>query len=63
MYRIFDYECKKCGKIEEYLITSDKITDRCKHCNATSANLIKLPSWSGTPNLSWSKWNNLNHEG
>ena len=50
---IYEYECSKCGRIDEVLQRfSDKPMDRCKHC---SGKLHKLISQS-TFHLKGSGW-------
>ena len=43
---IYEYECSKCGRIDEVLQKfSDKPLDRCKHCSGKLHKLISHSSF------------------
>jgi len=43
---IYEYECTKCGKIEEVIQKfSDKPLTKCRHCSAKLHRLVSLSSF------------------
>lgn len=53
---IFEYECKKCGKVQEKIHKMNETnTEECEVCKASAEELKKL--LSVTPkHVSWTKW-------
>jgi len=43
---IYEYECKRCGKVEEVLQKfSDKPLTKCRHCSGKLHKLVSLSSF------------------
>jgi len=43
MIRVFDFECSKCGSIEEKYVRSDDRTSVCSKCNQQSNRKMSAP--------------------
>ena len=43
MIRVFDFECSKCGYIEELFVKSDKRITHCSQCSQQSHRLLAAP--------------------
>ena len=43
MYRMFDFECQKCGLVVEEMIKDDRHTQSCKDCGGTAVRQLAAP--------------------
>jgi putative FmdB family regulatory protein len=54
---IYDYECQKCGVVDEYQHKlNTKIQEKCKHCAAGPEDLKKILSPLKATHSSWGTW-------
>jgi putative FmdB family regulatory protein len=54
---IYDFECKKCGHVQEHMVKMGEHTkERCKKCAASPNQLKRLLSAHATMKQNWSKW-------
>ena len=40
MYKVFDYQCRKCGNIDEHLVNGDLLTKICSSCGEVADRII-----------------------
>lgn len=54
---LFDYECKKCGNVQEVQHKiAEKNKNYCSKCNASPSKLCKLLSPLRAAHHSWGSW-------